>query len=44
MRRLAKDEIAVARPVLARSPRLSDDDLIAAARVGGRDSGAAEAS
>ncbi len=37
MRRLSRDEIAVARPVLARSPRLADEDLIAAARQGGRD-------
>lgn len=37
MRRLANDDIAVARPVLARSARLSDADLIAAARARGRD-------
>lgn len=37
IRRLSRDEIGVARPVLARSPRLSDEDLVAAARVGGRD-------
>ncbi len=37
MRKLSRDEIVVARPVLARSTRLSDDDLIAAARKGGRD-------
>jgi uncharacterized protein (DUF2336 family) len=37
IRRLAVDDIAVARPVLARSPRLSDQDLIAAARARGRD-------
>jgi uncharacterized protein (DUF2336 family) len=37
MRRLARDEITVARPVLARSPRLADEDLIEAARQGGRD-------
>jgi uncharacterized protein (DUF2336 family) len=36
IRKLSRDEIAVARPVLARSPRLSDADLIAAARAGGR--------
>ncbi len=37
MRRLSRDEIMVARPVLARSPRLADEDLIEAARQGGRD-------
>jgi uncharacterized protein (DUF2336 family) len=37
VRKLSRDEIAVARPVLTRSLRLSDDDLIAAARSGGRD-------
>jgi uncharacterized protein (DUF2336 family) len=37
VRRLSKDEIAVARPVLARSPRLTDSDLVEAARKGGRD-------
>jgi uncharacterized protein (DUF2336 family) len=35
--RFAKDEISVARPVLARSPRLTDKDLVEAARAGGRD-------
>jgi uncharacterized protein (DUF2336 family) len=37
IRRLATDEIAVARPVLTRSPLLSDADLIATARARGRD-------
>jgi uncharacterized protein (DUF2336 family) len=37
IRKFAKDDITVARPVLARSPRLTDADLIAAARSGGRD-------
>jgi uncharacterized protein (DUF2336 family) len=37
IRRFSKDEIVVARPVLARSRRLDDNDLIAAARTGGRD-------
>ncbi len=37
VRTLSRDEIAVARPVLARSPRLSDKDLMDAARFGGRD-------
>jgi uncharacterized protein (DUF2336 family) len=37
IRRLAKDEISVARPVLSRSPRLADSDLIATARMRGRD-------
>jgi uncharacterized protein (DUF2336 family) len=37
IRRLAKDEISVARAVLSRSPRLTDSDLIAAARARGRD-------
>jgi uncharacterized protein (DUF2336 family) len=37
VRKLSRDEIVVARPVLARSPRLSDADLVAAARHGGRD-------
>lgn len=37
IRRLASDEIAVARPVLARSARLTDDDLVTAARSRGRD-------
>jgi uncharacterized protein (DUF2336 family) len=37
IRKLARDEIVVARPVLARSPRLTETDLIEAARAGGRD-------
>ena len=37
IRSLAHDEIAVARPVLTRSERLSDDDLIAVALAKGRD-------
>jgi uncharacterized protein (DUF2336 family) len=37
IRRFSQDEIAVARPVLTRSARLTDQDLIAAARGGGRD-------
>jgi uncharacterized protein (DUF2336 family) len=37
IRRFSRDEIAVARPVLARSVQLTDDDLIEAARRGGRD-------
>ncbi|MGL5114712.1 MAG: DUF2336 domain-containing protein [Beijerinckiaceae bacterium] len=37
MRKLSRDEIVVARPVLARSPRLTATDLIEAARHGGRD-------
>jgi uncharacterized protein (DUF2336 family) len=37
IRKLSKDEIVVARPVLARSPRLTDRDLVDAARHGGRD-------
>jgi uncharacterized protein (DUF2336 family) len=37
IRRLATDDISVARPVLARSTRLSDDELIATARARGRD-------
>ncbi len=37
IRRFAKDEIVVARPVLARSAQLSDTDLIDAARARGRD-------
>jgi len=37
VRRLSRDEIVVARPVLARSPRLTDNDLVDAARHGGRD-------
>jgi uncharacterized protein (DUF2336 family) len=37
IRRLAGDEIDVARPVLTRSPVLTDDDLIEVARAGGRD-------
>jgi uncharacterized protein (DUF2336 family) len=36
VRKLSRDDIAVARPLLARSARLTDDDLIAAARAGGR--------
>lgn len=36
IRRLAHDEILVARPVLARSPRLSDDDLVDVALRRGR--------
>jgi uncharacterized protein (DUF2336 family) len=37
VRRLSRDEIVVARPVLARSPRMTDKDLVDAARLGGRD-------
>jgi uncharacterized protein (DUF2336 family) len=37
IRSLAHDEIAVARPVLARSPRLSDEDLVSVALAKGRD-------
>jgi uncharacterized protein (DUF2336 family) len=37
IRKFARDEISVARPVLARSRQLTDADLIAAARSGGRD-------
>ncbi len=37
VRKLSRDEIAVARPVLTRSPRLTDKDLVDAARFGGRD-------
>ena len=37
VRSLAHDEIAVARPVLARSDRLSDEDLVAVALAKGRD-------
>jgi uncharacterized protein (DUF2336 family) len=36
IRRLARDEILVARPVLARSPRLTDDDLVDVALTRGR--------
>lgn len=36
IRKLARDEIVVARPVLARSPALADRDLVEAARRGGR--------
>lgn len=36
VRKLADDEAQVARPVLQHSPALSDDDLIRAAREGGR--------
>ncbi|MFM9974107.1 MAG: DUF2336 domain-containing protein, partial [Beijerinckiaceae bacterium] len=37
VRKLSRDEISVARPVLARSTRLTDNDLVEAARHGGRD-------
>ncbi len=37
VRSLAHDEIAVARPILVRSERLSDDDLVAVALAKGRD-------
>jgi uncharacterized protein (DUF2336 family) len=37
VRALSCDKIVVARPVLSRSPRLTDADLVAAARAGGRD-------
>lgn len=37
VRSLAHDEIAVARPVLARSERLSDEDLVSVALAKGRD-------
>ncbi len=37
IRSLAHDEIAVARPVLTRSPRLSDADLVSVAIARGRD-------
>lgn len=37
IRRLATDDIAVARPILARSGRLSDAELIETARARGRD-------
>lgn len=37
VRKLSRDEIVVARPVLARSVRLTDKDLVDAARHGGRD-------
>jgi uncharacterized protein (DUF2336 family) len=37
VRKLSRDEIVVARPVLARSTKLSDKDLVDAARHGGRD-------
>lgn len=37
IRRFSRDEIVVARSVLTRSPQLSEDDLIEAARSGGRD-------
>ncbi len=37
LRSLAHDEIVVARPVLSRSERLSDDDLVAVALAQGRD-------
>jgi uncharacterized protein (DUF2336 family) len=37
VRQLALDEISVARPVLARSSRLTDEDLIAIASAKGRD-------
>jgi uncharacterized protein (DUF2336 family) len=37
VRKLSRDDIMVARPVLARSPRLTDKDLVDAARFGGRD-------
>ncbi|MCG6121851.1 MAG: DUF2336 domain-containing protein [Microvirga sp.] len=37
VRSLAHDEISVARPVLTRSERLSDDDLVAVALAKGRD-------
>jgi uncharacterized protein (DUF2336 family) len=37
LRSLAQDEIGVARPVLTRSERLSDDDLVAVALAKGRD-------
>lgn len=37
IRRLAADEIAIARPILERSPRLSDDDLLAIARARGQE-------
>jgi uncharacterized protein (DUF2336 family) len=37
VRKLSRDEIAVARPVLARSPILTEKDLVDAARHGGRD-------
>jgi uncharacterized protein (DUF2336 family) len=37
IRSLAHDEIVVARPVLARSPRLSDEDLVSVALAKGRD-------
>ncbi|MHB2168278.1 DUF2336 domain-containing protein [Alsobacter sp. R-9] len=36
MRRLARDEILVARPILSRSPRLSDQDLVDVALALGR--------
>ncbi len=36
IRRLAHDEILVARPILSRSPRLSDDDLVDVAIAMGR--------
>ncbi len=37
IRQLALDEIAVARPVLTRSPRLTDPDLVAVSAAKGRD-------
>jgi uncharacterized protein (DUF2336 family) len=37
IKRLASDEIVVARPVLSRSPVLSDEDLVDVARAQGRD-------
>lgn len=37
VRSLAHDEVVVARPVLQRSPRLDDEDLVSVARVKGRD-------
>lgn len=36
IRKLARDEILVARPVLSRSPRLTDDDLVDVALTRGR--------
>lgn len=37
VKQLASDEIEVAKPVLSRSPRLSDDDLVSIAASKGRD-------
>ncbi len=37
VRQLARDEIEIARPVLARSPRLTDEDLVSIAAAKGRD-------